>query len=179
METLMKRILIVLVALFLSAVPLSAQTYLTTTTLVNAISSPTQSSVVLLSASTAEVGGMLFIDHEALQILSVSGTTIGVARGQQGTKAGTHAGTTTGAIVVILPKASLAASGPFGLSALGQSDPPAGSCTTSAYRYLPIINAATGDIWTCRWVGSGTLTSKVWARTNIVSINGQTSLIVQ
>lgn len=171
---------VALVALILSAVPVSAQTYLTTTILANAITSPSATSVVVVSATTADVGGYLYIDHEAMLILSISGTTITVARGQQGTAAATHAGdATTGATVIIVPKAALAASGRYGLAALGQSDPPAGSCTPSSYRYLPIINVATGNVWTCRWFGSGTQTSKIWAATNIVSLNGQSSLIVQ
>lgn len=178
----MKRIAIVLVLILAWAAPSLAQTYLTTTTLVNAITTTTQSSIVVLSASTIEVGGMLYMDHEAMGVLSVSGTLIGVSRGQQGTAAAPHAAGTAangGATVIIAPKAALAGSGPYGLSAFGQSDPPAGVCTTAPYRYLPIVNVVTGNVWSCRWVGTGTQTAKVWAATNIVSINGQTSIAVQ
>lgn len=178
----MKTFGVALLALILSAVPLSAQTFLTTTTLTSAVTSTTQTTFVVLSATTIEVGGMLYLDREAVQVTSVSGLNIGVARGQLGTKANTHAAGTLangGAVVVIVPKAAQAGSGPYGLAAIGQVDPPPGSCTTASYRYLPIINAVTGDIWSCRWVGSGTNTSKVWASTNIVMTNGQTSLIVQ
>jgi hypothetical protein len=178
METNMKKttIAVALLALILSAAPSLAQTFLTTTTLGSAVSSATADTVVVASASTVAAGGVLYVDRELMGVVSVSGTTVRVTRGQQGTKAGPHG---SGAIVIVGPAASLQGSGPFGLSSFGQADPPAGACTTSPYRYLPIVNVVTGDVWSCRWVGSGTQTTKVWAATNIVSVNGQTSLIVQ
>lgn len=182
METLMKRILITLALVLGLAAPSLAQTFLTTTTLNTAITSTSAQSISVLSATTIDVGSILYLDHEAMQVNAISGTTISVSRGVQGTAAGLHAAGTAangGATVIIAPKASLAGSGPFGLSVIGQSDPPAGACTTVGYRYLPIINVVTGNVWSCRWVGTGTQTSKVWAATNIQSVNGQTSLIVQ
>lgn len=178
----LKTFAVALIALLLSAVPLSAQTFLTTTTLNTAVTSTTAGTISVLSASTIDVGSILYLDHEAMQVNAINGTTISVSRGVQGTAAGLHAAglaSNGGTTVIIAPKASLAGSGPFGLAAIGQSDPPAGACTTTAYRYLPIINVVTGNVWSCRWVGTGTQTSRVWAATNIQSVNGQTSLIVQ
>lgn len=174
METLMKRILLTLALVLTLAAPSLAQTYLTTTTLSSAVVSTTADTVVLASATNVAVGGVLYVDRELMQVIAVSGTTIRVTRGQQGTKAAPHGASST---VIVGPVASLQASGPYGLASFGQADPPMGSCTTSAYRYLPIVNVVTGDVWSCRWVGSST--TKVWAATNIVMTNGQTSLIVQ
>jgi hypothetical protein len=176
METLMKRILITLALILGLSAPSLAQTTLTTTTLSNAITSASGQTVVVLSATTVDVGTILYIDHEAMQVNAINGTTLSVSRGVQGTAANTHAGGTGGATVIIAPKASLAGNGPFGLSVISQSDPPAGTCTPAQYRYLPIINAVTGNVWQCRYIGTGTV--RVWAATNIVAVNGQTSLLV-
>jgi hypothetical protein len=173
METNMKlKTVAVVLALILSAVPLSAQTYLTTTTLASAVSSASADSVSLTSATGVAAGGVIYVDREAMGVLSVSGTTVRVTRGQLGTKGATHA---SGADVIIVPAAAL--QGP--LAAVGQSDPPYGSCVTSNYRYLPIINVVTGDVWSCRWSGAGTQTAKQWRATNTIAVNGTGSLIVQ
>src|SRR5690349_15117635 len=74
----MKRILIVAL-LLLSSVPAMAQTYLTNTTLSAAIDA-TQDSIVVASATNVQAGGALFIDHEVIEVLSVSGTRVSVMR---------------------------------------------------------------------------------------------------
>lgn len=170
----MKRLVLTLVLILGLAGPSLAQTFLTTTTFVTAVSA-TADTVVLTSATGVAVGGVLYADHELMNVMAVSGTSVRVSRGQLGTAGAPHAGGSTGAIVIVAPRAAQQGA----LAAIGQSDPPAGSCTTSGYPYLPIINVVTGNIWSCRWVGSGTLTQKQWAATNIVMVNGQTSLIVQ
>lgn len=170
----MKRIALVLVLILGLAAPSLAQTFLTTTTLSTAVGSPTADTVVLASATTAAAGGVLYIDRELMGIVSVSGTSVRVTRGQQGTAAAPHGASS---IVIIGPAASLQASGPYGLSSFGQSDPPMGSCTTAPYRFLPIINVVSGDVWSCRWIGGSA--TKVWAATNVVYMNGVNSLIVQ
>lgn len=166
----MKRILITLVALLtFAAVPTSAQTYLTSTTLSAAVTSASADTVTVASATTAAAGGMIYVDREAMSIISVSGTSLRVARGQQGTTAATHA---SGATVIIAPVAALRGA----LAAFGQSDPPYGTCTPGNHAYLPIVNVVTGNVWLCRYVG--TMTVRTWAATNIVMVNGQTSLLI-
>lgn len=165
----MKRILFTLVALLtLWAVPTSAQTYLTSTTLSTAVTSVSADTVVVASASTVAVGGYLYVNHEAMQVVSISGTSIRVARGQQGTAATTHSASAT---VIVFPVASLQGA----LPAFGQRDP-AGSCTPGNHRYLPIVNVVSGNVWLCRYVAAGG--ARQWAATNIVMVNGQTSLLI-
>ncbi len=164
----MKRILITLVALFLSAVPLSAQTYLTTTTLSNAVTSPSGDTVVLASASTAAVGGALYVDREAMSIIAISGTSIRVARGQLGTSGATHASAAT---VIIFPVAAQQGA----LPAYGQSDPPNGTCTPGNHRFLPIVNVVSGNVWLCRFLTAGGV--RQWAATNAVLVTYNSLLL--
>ena len=168
----MKRILIVLVALVtLSAVPVSAQTYLRTTTLTNAITA-TQTQFILASGTGVAAGGGLYIDHEFIPILScavAACTTVNVARSQ---KPNAH-----GAAAVVYV-ASVAAK-PFTiLTHMGAQR--AGVCSTSTsgspatalagIQYLPIIDIDTGDQYNCR--RNGTNGTWVWNVTNVLNVNG-------
>lgn len=165
-----KTFAVALLALILSAVPLSAQTYLTTTTLSSAVTSISADTIVVASATTAVAGGYVYIDHEAMLIISVSGTSLRVARGQSGTGGATHASAAT---VIIFPLAALTGS----LPAFGQADPPYGTCTPGNQRFLPIVNVVTGNVWLCRYIAAAAV-SRTWASTNIVMQNGVSSLLL-
>lgn len=172
----MKKTLIVLTLLTLAAVPVSAQTYLTKTTLSAAVSTPTSSQgagteITVASATTAAAGGAVYIDHEAMTIVSVSGTRLRVVRGANGTVATTHA---SGADVIIFPVAAL--QGP--LPALTQLNgrPLAGSCNPANYPYLPIVDSDSGNVHLC-WAKSATY-GRIWSYTNLYPANGLPSLLV-
>lgn len=162
----MKRILITLVTLLsLAAVPASAQTYLSTTTLSAAVTSTTQTTITVASASGIAAGGQLYVDHELMNVVSVSGTTITVFRPQRPT---TH---NSAAVVIIIPAAAKAT--------VAVTTDPAGSCTASSYAYLPLINTDTGNVWLCWAQGSsGPNTGRLWHATNTRSVNGVYSLLV-
>lgn len=163
--TIMKKLILILTLLTLAAVPVSAQTYLTSTTLSSAVTSPTQTQIVVASATGIAAGGALYVDHELMIVTAVSGTTITVTRFQA---PNTHAASST---VIIIPAAARA-------TALVTRDPRAGSCTLTDYQYLPIINTDTGNVWLCRYIGTAVTASRVWAATNITAVNGQTSLLL-
>ena len=83
---------------------------------------------------------MLYIDREAFQVLAVSGTTITVARGYQGTTSNAHV---SGATVWVGPPEY------FGNQYYGNNFGPSGACTASQLRVLPLIVPTTGDQYTC------------------------------
>lgn len=173
----MKRILIVALALLtLAAVPVSAQTYLTNTTLSAAISTPTATTPAdacfnVASATTAAVGGAVYIDKEMISITSVSGTRICGTRGSQGTNATTH---NSGANVLIAPVAALTGALPAFTQLNGRAL--AGSCNPANYRYLPIVDTDSGNIHLC-WAKSATY-GRIWSFTNLYPPNGLPSYLV-
>lgn len=137
----MKNLLIVialLLAFVAPALPVSAQTYLTSTTLSAAVTSTSQTTINVTSATGFTVGYTLYVDGEAMSITSVSGTTIGVFRGVVGTTARTHASAST---VIVGPP-----------PAFTTADPGPGSCTVANQAYLPIVNTVNGNVWMCRGV---------------------------
>lgn len=116
-----------------------AQTAVNATTLSAAITN-TQTTVTVASASTMAVGDVVFVDREAMKIVSLSSTTLRVIRAQQGTAGMAHA------------SAALVYSGTpdrFGTTQ------PSGACTRSAEQFLPRILPALGQVWDCP-VGTGT-----------------------
>jgi len=146
----MKRLLPFVFVLWASSV--GAQTFITTTTLASAVTA-TQSSIIVTSAAGAwTIGNYAYVDYEVLKITNVSGTLIGVARQQFGTKANAHASGTT----------ILAGNGGhFRNMATYQHSPPVGACVRSSQPYLPIIDYTSGNIWTCnsssaKWIGTNT-----------------------
>lgn len=141
----LKRSLFTLLALI---VPLSAyaQTTVTATTLSAALTA-TATSLTLASATNVAAGTGLFVDREAISVVSISGTTARVIRGQDGTASTSHA---SAAVVYVGPTSGITGQGPF-----WAADPPFGSCTASAEQYSLRINVAAGRIWQCsasRWV---------------------------
>jgi hypothetical protein len=164
----MKKLILIFTLVALAAVPLEAQTYLSTTTLSAAVTSQTQRTITVASASGIAAGGQLFIDHELMDVVSVSGTTITVNRF---TNPSTH---NSAAVVIIAPAAAKSTA-----FVPNSGVPRAGSCTPSNYAYLPIVNTDTGDVWLCWAQGSsGPNASRLWHVTNTLSNNGVYSLLV-
>ena len=166
------RILILVALVTLAAVPVSAQTFLTNTTLSSAVSSTSQDRWVVASATGMEVGGSLYVDQELVTIRAISGTTISVNRFQ---KPMLHA---SGAVVFIATKAQ-AVSNFLTCSAALRS----GACSFStsyanptalAGLTLPIVDTDTGDMYNCRRNGTGG--TWVWNVTNVVGFNGAGSI---
>jgi len=139
----MKRFLaLVTLALLIGAVGASAQTATTTTTLADAVTS-TGATTIRVSSATGFTAGTTwaYVGRELMKVLDVSGTTITVQRGANGTIPATHLISTP--IYV----------GPFNVF---RSSDPSGSCTSTNEKYLPQINPATGGIWDC------SSTANVW-----------------
>ncbi len=132
----------------LVALPVSAQTTLTQTALSAAITATNDNTITVISATTFAAGTThAVIDAEEMAVVSVSGTTIGVVRGINGTRATTHA---SGAVVYV--------GSPTYFDSVGRY----GSCTATNERVLPIIVPTEGKYYTCsssQWV-SALLTSR-------------------
>ncbi len=161
--------LILAVALFLS-VPVSAQTYLTSTTNTNAVTA-SQTTWVVGSNTGMAVGGALYVNREYVTITAVTGTTgVTVRRGQVGTVANAHGASQT---VIIIPVAAVP-------TVTTNIDPTpidgVGTCTLTAHQYLPIINVISGNIWLCRYTAAAQ-TSRVWAATNQTLVTYNSILI--
>lgn len=126
--------------------PLTAQTTLSNTTWASAVSQTT-TTVSVTSAATMAVGDLIYSDHEAMVITAISGTTITVQRGMEGTSPAPHR------------NASIIFSGVP--DRFYVNDPPFGDCSPRAsIRFLPWINVRTGTLWTCdgaNWRATNTL----------------------
>lgn len=143
MKTRLTLLLGVALLLVLSA-PANAQTLLTNTTLSVAVADGNARTVVVASATgiTAPVSGdntkdtYLYVDRELLDVRAVSGTTITVVRGANGTTAVPHAAS---AVVFVVP-AYLSTS--FNII-------PQGACTRANELALPRIHARSGTFSDC------------------------------
>jgi len=154
----MRRIVLALLVALSFSAPVSAQTYLTSTTLSGAVNASTNTFVVA-SASGIAAGGGLYVDREFVTVRAVSGTTITVNRGQGGTPANSHGVSRT---VIIVPEAAIpsviTAVDPSGVAGVG-------TCSAASHRYLPIINVVNGNVWLCRYTAAAQ-SATVWAATN-------------
>ncbi len=131
-----------------------AQTTMTSTTLSAAITTLTQTSVRVASAtgitgfSNGQATTFIFVDKELMPVYSVSGTTLVVQRNLGAT--GLHANS---AKVWV---------GPY--NAFPQGGDPAGACTAANQPYLPYVSVVTGNIWNCpstgTWVAFSTFTTR-------------------
>lgn len=176
MKTLTRLVLLTLLCvLTFGAVP-NAQTTLPTTTLSAAVSGPpsaNQTTAITIAsvgsgATQLQVGYLLFVDWEAMQVLSCgtvtasgatcSSTSLRVQRGAAGTHTAPHV---SGATVTYGPASS---SGPVGGFQVGP--PPLGQCVRANYLYLPWIDLTTGNQWTCDKRETGVTTLK-WYGANI------------
>lgn len=127
----------VLIALSLLTPSAFAQTATTATTLSTAIADSATTTVVVASATNVDAGGMLYVDREALDVISVNSTTVRVRRGSLGTRAASHVINT---VVYVAAKAQKA-----GVFTTWRS----GSCTAAAQGFLPQIDASSGGIYDC------------------------------
>ena len=175
MKTLM-RILTVAVALLI-AVPLSAQTYLTNTTITQAMTVNSTTATVN-STTNVQVGGFLYIDHELMRITAVNTTTkiVNLARQTQvaPTKIAAHG---SGAIAYVITTAQAPTNAVSHDTAwrAGQCSTSTSSSSTVAltpaltgYQFLPVIDVEWGDFYACRRVTGGLW---VWVRYNVQGFN--------
>lgn len=168
--TIMKKILFALAVIFLYAAPVAAQNYLTNTTLSASINS-SQTTFTVASATDVEAGGALFIDHEYMDVVSVSGTRVTVSRTQ---KPAAHA---SGAVVYITtraekPLAMLTHNGArrMGICSTSSSVIASTALATVTGGILPIIDIDTGDLYGCR---RGANSAWLWVITNAQTYNGE------
>jgi hypothetical protein len=125
--------------------PAGAQTVLTPTTLSSAIGD-NKIQVMVVSSATGFVANttVAYIDKELVAVKSVSGTTIGIIRGQGGTSSAAHP---SGAQVFV--------GTPNQFFSKPNQLVPSGSCTRTAELVVPMINVANGVISDCvggQWV---------------------------
>lgn len=135
-----------------------AQVTMTQTTVSVAVAQ-NATSVTVASATGISAGHLLLIDREALRVVAVSGTTLNVSRGQEGTAAGAHA---VGAVVYA------------GIPSAFARGEVAGACTSTAEPFLPKVVLPTGNVYQCsagNWeeIGSRVGTIQVACRTLLVA----------
>lgn len=127
------------------------------------ISAPTPNTGNTYGAATSEAQSYLYVDRELMQVKAVSGTTITVIRGVDGTSGTSHL---SGAVVFVVPAQFIFGSGE-GAQAAGPSVP-AGSCTRTSEVYLPRIAFGSGVISDClngQWVnGDASQTTRVHSK---------------
>lgn len=132
------------------------QTLMVTTTLSAANTNSSAQKLVVTSATGINAPSttdntkatFLYVDRELLYVTAVSGTTVTVVRGQEGTVGTTHA---SGAVVFVIPAyLSTSQGGP-----VGSPGGAGGSCTRTNELLLPRLNYSTGIISDClggQWV---------------------------
>lgn len=125
-----------LFAVSVLVVPMRAQTTVSSTTLDEAVSSPSQLFVIVASATGIEVNDFLFVDHEIMRVTSISGTRINVRRGQEGTAARAHG---DDAILYHGPSEQF----------YRNEVVPGSNCTATSERFLPRIVIPTGRMYQC------------------------------
>jgi hypothetical protein len=131
----MKKTLFTLALVFTLALSAFGQAALTSTTLSSAVTTITGQYVRVASASGITANQTaIYVDSEYMLVIGVSGTTLQVVRGLGGAAA-THA---SGATVYY---------GAPNTSFVGVD--PSGSCTSTNYPVLPVINSKNGRLWNC------------------------------
>ena len=176
MTTLKRLALLTLLCVLAFGLVPTAQTTLPTTTLSAALSGPPSSNQTTAitvgsvgsGATQLKVGYLLFIDWEAISVVSCgtvtasgatcSSTSLVGQRGSAGTRAAPHV---SGATVTYGPAS---ADGPVGGFQAGP--PPLGQCVRANYLYLPWIDLTTGNQWTCDQRETG-VTALKWYGANI------------
>ncbi len=141
MKTLFKKSLFASLLTLALSVSLFGQATTTTTTLSAAV---TQTATTVTVAGTTGISAsgnplnatntVLFVDKEAMNVLSISGSVVTVQRGSNGTPQTSHA---SGSLVWV---------GPPSYYSYGD---PTGSCTATQQLNLPRVAQSTGKIWDC------------------------------
>ena len=129
------RLLALVAALLLTAIPSFAQTTLNSTTLSVAVNA-SDSAVTVASISNISVGDLIFMDREAMRVTVVptTGTRLQVSRGASGTAARAHA-----ASITVYT----------GAPARFYNTEVVGTCTAANELYTPRIVLPTGNVYTC------------------------------
>lgn len=173
----MKKLISLLSLVAALAFSASAQTSLTQTTLVAQAGASNQNQTVTVASATGIAvpsnsgQTVLFVDQEAMYVNSVSGTTIGVFRGYQGTPVQVHV---SGARVLVGPIANgISAFNPI-LTGVNAAGDPGGGCTAANTLYTPFLNIKNGNQWLCstvlnEWVPGWGNTSRAAAPTAAVA----------
>ena len=170
----MKKLILIASILILAAVPVSAQTFLTNTTL-SAATNATQTQVTLAADTNVAAGGVLFVDHEVMQIVSYN-TTTNVATVIRGPRPAAHGN----AAVVFVGTAAqkntnfVPHENAISRAGLCSSSTSSTSATALSGMTLPVIDIITGDMYGCRRNGTGG--TWVWNVTNVTGINGAGSI---
>lgn len=149
----MKTLLILITLLLGLAVPVAAQTAITSTTLSAAITnpSPTTKTITVASATGISVGSILYIEGEVFRVTAVNGTTLTVLTQY---RPATHL---TSAVVFVVPVGAQYSLDPVGSCVRGGTGQfPANS------PYTLMFNLTNGNIASCR----GALGSRTWTLTN-------------
>jgi hypothetical protein len=131
----LKRLFLFLAVAALFAVPGLSQTAFTTTTTSETLNA-TETDVTVASASGIAVGDIMYIDKEAMSVVSISGTIIQVRRGQAGSGSDDHV---SGATVYHEVPGSFISSDLVGTCTAGSEYP----------NFTPLINPRTGNMFTC------------------------------
>lgn len=133
-------LLVVAILVMASAIPTYGQTALNTTTLSAAITSTSDQTVRVASATgIVAKTTALYVDRELMPVTAVSGTVITVIRGGGGTKATLHA--SSSAVYA-------------GLLQYFSTTDRYGACTSTNEIALPVINVANGSVFDCRSSGT-------------------------
>jgi hypothetical protein len=145
MKNVCKVLTLALVALVLFVAPVHAQATLPTFTLTQAVVSTSVQTIAVSSATNFAKQYVVFIDAEAMRVISISGNIITVERGA-GSRATTHAS---------------GASGYVGPANYFSTYDRYGSCTATQELVLPVVNTDNARIFNCSsskwlWIAWGT-----------------------
>ena len=161
-------IALLVLALAFSSAPAFAQTT-TYQTITSAALNSTQTCFIVASTTSMSASGALtgpggtpqewdmFVDGEFMKINTVNTTSnqVCVQRGKSPTRAGAHA---TASIVFYGPAGLVPfIVGPPLTTTPGPATPGGafGSCVSTQFQFLPLINVADGSIWNCLTTGRG------------------------
>lgn len=135
MNTFRSLILATLLAVLAAASPVYAQATLNSTTLSAAVDA-SQTTITVASATNVAVNYILFVDREAMRVISLTGTQVRVVRGHGGTGARAHAASAT------------LYTGPANYYSANEVVP-GSTCTSTAEVALPRIVLPTGNVYQC------------------------------
>lgn len=142
MNKIKNSLILALLALSFSSVAKAQDTWNATT--LSAAVTAGQNEITVASASGISAGYVAYVDREAMRVNSISGTTLRVTRGAEGTRAMPHL---SGAAILVDDPAYF-----------GEFDV-AGACTAAGEKVLPRININNGKLFDCTGPSA---TTAVW-----------------
>jgi hypothetical protein len=152
MKTLRSLTLAALLAMVAAASPVYAQATLNSTTLSAAIDAA-QTTITVASATNVAANYILFVDQEAMRVISLTGTQVRVVRGHGGTGARAHSAS---AVIYTGPATYYSANEVV----------PGSTCTSTAEVALPRIVLPTGNVYQCTnsiWYALGSMVGAIQA----------------